>query len=381
MSRSSRAAAVHETHRPAWLPPPPRQLWSSIYTRPRRRPRFTLCSVAIGEPYESHLEQLRYSAAAAGFDRAMLWKRADVMADPLLSQPAFKAAFATMHAFFQRYHHKRGTGHFSARPFCAAFKPVVMWRALIDSSPGDYVLWADASQYARNVTLLGGLQEAVALLTGGVPRPPRPNVTSHRWRRTPWFTVHERNGWTDLAVRSVYGLLTCSAWDCAADLYSWNGISNAIARTTMTEYADLIGDTDLLQRPLILNSNILLERTAVNQLLVWDWMHMAVERPSAFCMSHIQDQAAWTILVLNRSLPLVNFCPYLHAKGPNVCVHKSKNTNTFIDQLRGGRFEIVTADEIDGLRDGYVRSNRPLPVGNVPLTSVKKAVQGCVKCR
>ena len=128
--------------------------------RTRRAPRFTLCSVAIGQPFESHLEQLRFSAAAAGFDRTMLWKKSDVAA--ALADPAFNgsttAAFGVMDAFFRRYHHKRGTGHFSARPYCAAFKPLIMWIALTSSAPGDYVLWADASQYAQNVTLLGGLQ-------------------------------------------------------------------------------------------------------------------------------------------------------------------------------------------------------------------------------
>ena len=94
-----------------------------------------------------------------------------------------------------------------------------MWRALLSSGSGsgDDVLWADASQYAQNLTLLRGLQQAVALLTGRIKRRPPPNVTSHRWESTPWFRSHTRDGWTDLAVRSVYGLLTCSAWDCGAD--------------------------------------------------------------------------------------------------------------------------------------------------------------------
>lgn len=349
------------------------------------RPRFTLCSVAIFEPYESHLEQLRTSAAAAGFDRTMLWKRADVLADPLLSQHRVKAAFDTMHKFWAKYHRKKGTGHFSARPFCAAFKPVIMWRAMLQSAPGDYVLWADASQYSSNVTLVGGLRKAVRLLSGRVPRPlPRPNVTSPRWQRTPWFQAHMLNGWTNLAVRSVYGLLTCSAWDCSADLYTWAAQTNAIESVTINAYADMIAGSDLLRRPVILNANILLENTPTNQILVWDWLHMAVKRPDAFCTSHIQDQAAWTILVLNRSLPLVNFCPYLSKKGQNTCVHAMKNTNSFIESVGLGRFEIVTADEVDGLRDGYARGdNATLPTGVAGVTPpvAKKAVQGCVRCK
>ena len=216
------------------------EMCSHDVARTRRAPRFTLCSVAIGQPFESHLEQLRFSAAAAGFDRTMLWKKSDVAA--ALADPAFNgstiAAFNVMDAFFRRYHHKRGTGHFSARPYCAAFKPLIMWIALTSSAPGDYVLWADASQYARNVTLLGGLQQAVALLTGQVPRPPPPKVTGHRWESTPWFRAHARDvEWTSLAVRSVYGLITCSAWDCGSDLYTWNGQDNAIEPKTLVGYA------------------------------------------------------------------------------------------------------------------------------------------------
>ena len=353
--------------------------------RAHHRPRFTLCSVAIGEPYESHLEQLRFSAAAAGFDRTMLWKRADVLADPLFNQSNISAAFGVMDAFFRRYHHKKGAGHWSARPYCAAFKPVIMWRALLSSAPGDYVLWADASQYARNITLLGGLQQAVALLTGRVPRPPPPKVTGRRWESTPWFRAHARDGWNDLAVRSVYGLLTCSAWDCGADLYTWNGQDSSIEPHTLLEYADLIsgGGDALLQRPLILNSNILLENTPVNRLLVWDWLQMAVQRPSAFCISHVQDQATWTILVLNRSLPLVNVCPYMTGKGGQKCVTKQKNTNLLIGALEKGAFEVVTPDEVDWLREGYSRNpNGLLPGGKgaAYMAIAKKTVQGCIRC-
>ena len=348
-------------------------------------PQFTLCSVAIGEPYESHLEQLRFSAAAAGFDRTMLWKKSDVLADPLLNQSNIGAAFGVMDAFFRRYHHKKGTGHFSARPYCAAFKPVIMWRALLSSAPGDYVLWADASQYAQNITLLGGLQQAVALLTGQVPRPLPRKVTGRRWESTPWFQAHARDGWTSLAVRSVYGLLTCSAWDCGADLYTWNGQDNAIEPKTLAGYAELIGGGGdaLLQRPLILNSNILLENTPANKLLVWDWLQMAVQRPSAFCTSHVQDQAAWTILVLNRSLPLVNMCPYMKHKGAGACVRKQKNTNYLIAALEKGAFEVVTPDEVDWLREGYSRNpNGLLPGGKgaAYMASAKKAVMGCIRC-
>ena len=123
----------------------------------------------------------------------------------------------------------------------------------------------------------------------------------------------------------------------------------------MRGYADLVPDPDaLMQRPLVLNSNMLLENTRANRELVWDWLGMAVARPHAFCMAHTQDQSAWTILVLNRSLPLVNPCPYLTLEGSQRCVTHQKDTNFFLSMLGEGAFEVVEAAEYDALREGYV---------------------------
>ena len=220
----TRASMRLEVARPSWLPPPPcghetsNHRGNGSHRVGHRPPRFTLCSVAIGEPYESRLEQLRFSAAAAGFDRTLLWKRSDVLADPLFQQSNISAAFDVMDAFFRRYHHKKGTGHWSARPYCAAFKPVIMWRALHSSAPGDYVLWADASQYARNITLLGGLQQAVALLTGRVPRPPPPNVTGRRGGRA-------RRG-----SERTHGM-GGTTWQCAVSMGSSRALRGTVGRT------------------------------------------------------------------------------------------------------------------------------------------------------
>ena len=43
-----------------------------------------LTGVAIGEPYESHLTEMAKSAAAAGFDRTLLWTRKELLLDPVL---------------------------------------------------------------------------------------------------------------------------------------------------------------------------------------------------------------------------------------------------------------------------------------------------------
>ena len=34
--------------------------------------------------------------------------------------------------------------HRNARLYCASFKPVIMWRAMVDGSQGDFVMWEAA---------------------------------------------------------------------------------------------------------------------------------------------------------------------------------------------------------------------------------------------
>ena len=92
---------------------------------------------------------------------------------------------------------------------------------------------------------------------------------------------------------------------------------------------------------------------------MWDWLGMAMSKPQAFCSSHVQDQAAFTILVLNRSLPLVNICPFLQIASkrgyePQKCVKHTKHLAAFLGALRDGAYEVVQAAEYDVLREGYV---------------------------
>ena len=73
----------------------------------------------------------------------------------------------------------------------------------------------------------------------------------------------------------------------------------------------------------------------------------------------MQDQAAFTILVLNRSLPLVNTCPYIDLPSrrgyePQRCVRTTKHPAFFLGAIRTGAFEVVNANEYDALREGYL---------------------------
>ena len=196
------------------------------------------------------------------------------------------------------------------------------------------------------------------MLSGSRTRPTAPlPVPGRRWTSTAWWAQHSLRGRRSLAIGSAYGLVTCSGSDCSHDLYTHNGALPF--GPALASYADLIPNASaLLSRPLVLNANILLENTPSNRLLVWDWLGMAVAEPTAFCFPHVQDQAAFTILVLNRSLPLLNVCPYLGLKGKQRCVTHTKDTNNFLSLLGRGMVEVVESDELDRLAEGYERAAR-----------------------
>ena len=102
-----------------------------------------------------------------------------------------------------------------------------------------------------------------------------------------------------------------------------------------------------LSRAHLLASNILLENTRENRLLVWDWFAMMHVHPHAACVSHTQDQALWTILVQNRSLPVVNPCVYLHRmRGYERCFTYEKKPHGFLWLLGQGKFEVVASEQV-----------------------------------
>ena len=110
----------------------------------------------------------------------------------------------------------------SFRPYCAAFKMVALWRALLQSDEGDYVLWSDSSRYSSNVTLLPGLVGGAVDMLRGAATASAPNRTSlrvaPRWQASPWFAERARKGdWELRSSRDAYGLLTCSGWDCETE--------------------------------------------------------------------------------------------------------------------------------------------------------------------
>ena len=97
--------------------------------------RTFLVSVAIGPKYEQRLPQMRARLnASTGIDVLLLWSRYDVTSDSLYQRHA--ATFDWMERTYRR--------RYRYRPYCALFKPVVLWRAFEMASEGDVVLWIDA---------------------------------------------------------------------------------------------------------------------------------------------------------------------------------------------------------------------------------------------
>ena len=142
LSASQRREALQflaSVPRPAWMPQPPLAAMLPDAPRPPQ-PRATLASAAITaegnrwasfvSEYATRLKQLDRSARAAGFEETLLFDRREA----ILDDPLFQRFGGT--ALAQRL--KRG------RPFCDAFKPVALWRALMQSREGDYAMWADA---------------------------------------------------------------------------------------------------------------------------------------------------------------------------------------------------------------------------------------------
>uniref|UniRef100_A0A7S2NFA2 Uncharacterized protein n=1 Tax=Haptolina brevifila TaxID=156173 RepID=A0A7S2NFA2_9EUKA len=71
------------------------------------------------------------------------------------------------------------------------------------------------------------------------------------------------------------------------------------------------------------------------------WLQLALDQPRAFCASHTQDQAAFTVLAINQSLPLINMCPFMRPpwlKGK--CHDHQKLLSAVVGALGRGAFSM-----------------------------------------
>ena len=245
----------------------------------RRRRRVVVVSVAIGPKYEPRAAQMREAyRATAAVDELVVWARRHVQADPLYRQHV--RTFEWMERTYRRQYHYR--------PYCALFKPLLLWRALQRAADGDVVIWADANKYHPPARLDSALIErAVSRL-------------QHDGRCCAWGLAHcpPNPGRAPLRPRTSY-----------VQRYEIN--LKLASNVTVAALAPLLASGDaegLLLSPHVLNTNLLLTKSTEALSLVWEWLQLGLTHPEAFCHSSPQDQVVMSALLHNRSLPLVDPC-------------------------------------------------------------------------
>ena len=335
----------------------------------------TLVTVAIGARYELSLERMRQTAAIAGFNRTLLWKKDDFLADPLVQrhlEPLEK---------MERGHKKRKKHHPFDRPYCGAFKSFALHRALEQSREGDYVLWADASKYHDARYRDVSIHEAIEGLRGDrrPPRPTQPRAVSAAYAQSRWYAGVTRI--PRRTARSAYGVLHCHVGNCDQQLFLPNRYRASVNMRTIAGYPEHVSNvTAMARRPHVMNANILLENNAFNRRLMRSWIKMATSKPDTFCASSTQEQGVFSILTMSARVPMVNACPYMRLEGFNKCQDVTKSSRWFLETLSSGAFEIITPSEIeDEVRQAFSTCHR-LPFvgpGRPPSTACASTLVIC----
>ena len=262
----------------------------------------TLISYARGEAYEASLKLMQVAANSSTLSELMLWTDKELLEDPLCRQnPEWLAKLETL-----SYQRLRGR---MVRPYCLMVKPLMFLRALQRNlGNGGYVLWADASKYFK-IRLAGDLQGAVRALNG----------------------------------RSAYSQVHCSSQcvqpnpNCSAVMYAqqWRLVDPVKA----ARFKDVADPADVMAGYGLLSTNMLWATTPENLRLAEDWLHMAIREPTGFCSGHSQEQGALNILMINRSLPLIDLCPYMRPPWLNrKCYDQTKSVDTLLNMLARRNF-------------------------------------------
>lgn len=335
-----------------------------------------LVSYAEHEPYESTQRKLNETAVGAGFGSTLMWTRSHFLADPLVAGELNEsfAKLDTLHANDDTWPYgDKGP----ARPFCASVKPLMLLRAMTDhAGEGQYVMWLDSSKYFKNGFThdKATLQAAIDVLSGRskslpaadtLPPPDAPwraylEEGAERGELLPRTGQRGRAGPT-----SMFGVLHSTYIE--GGLFHANGDNEVVNLKTLKQFRDLVpADVDrgqFFRRPTVLDSTLILANSPEMRALMWDWLQMAVAKPEGFCSSHTQDQAAWAILVQNRSLPLLNFNAYgTHHQFPDgiriddaerAALENSgmllKSINYLLQLIAHGMYEATTGTDWDDL--------------------------------
>lgn len=335
--------------RPGWMGEIPEEVTRKLEPITKGGPRVTLVNFAANggnvdnfagnagaappADYLAAQQHLRDTWRASGFDSAQLWQLQDLVADPIYLRFKDQMRVLNETAFFgpncsyisgaereecqavPRSPYGQGFAH---RPFCAAVKPVALWRAMMDSREDDWVVWADASRYYNGTSFGADVHSVIRKLDSAGPA----------WKsiqhKSDWQPAYPCNGsLTDAPrkrVEGVFGVLQdqpppelgggmrpvrANLLPNEAGVHQLNSSS---ALNTFEAFAEL-RPPPVASFPRLQSTNIILRNTQATRLMVWDWLMMAVQKPDGFCSEYLgQDQTALAMLVANRSWPTVRVC-------------------------------------------------------------------------
>jgi len=174
----------------------------------------------------------------------------------------------------------------------------------------------------------------------------------HSGRRTaevpsssPWAARSELR----VSVRRVHGidaaLVMACPFDCAGSALCLPN-THSFTDSFVREFAHLHA-AEARALPAVLATNVLLRHSETNRGFVLAWLQMALQRPVGFCATHVQDQAALSLLAHNHTRTLVNLCafratrsPSKRADGPGNCHRQTKNAGLLLRELAAGRYTL-----------------------------------------
>jgi hypothetical protein len=167
------------------------------------------------------------------------------------------------------------------RPYCAAFKPLIIVRALENYVlENEWLLWSDSSHHNRPEIFSDVRDATIKLSNSGID--------------ATWGLSHcSENGMSHVYNNMSHG--------------SYPHVSNV----TLFEFKHLLKKPrEFLDDIMVLNTHILIKNNDNNRAIAKLWLNMALENSQGFCNSHLQDQSALSMLVYNLSLPRISTCRF-----------------------------------------------------------------------
>ena len=246
----------------------------------------------------STLHYFRANATRLGFNGTLLWTKADLQSDPI---------FASNLTHLLDLQNETTTPlelQAKARPYCAGFKALMLWRGMQMSEPGDYVMWADATRhfdYSQRKPARATIQAVMERL--------------------------QQDGHTD-----AFGFV----WGCRNSSWAYSTLQHQIKYSpTLVRFFPLVDSMSTIERrKLEMNSaHLLLQNNPRNRALVQEFLQYYVDYASAraVCQAHDADQALWNLMGVSHGLHPLNICKC--SGGPT-----HKDLMAVIDQLAAGRY-------------------------------------------